>query len=88
MIEPASEKHIAYLRLLAARMERLSADSIWARRASGLRRSLIKALDGVTENGGMDLASAELLINACLDMLRRAALEIPDPDAFFRSKQS
>lgn len=88
MTEQATDTHIAYLRLLAARMERLSADSIWARRASGLRRSLIKALDAKAETGEMELATAELLTNACLDILRKAALEIPDPEAFFRAFQS
>ena len=33
------------LRLLTSRLERLSADSRWARRASGLRGSLLKVLD-------------------------------------------
>jgi len=32
-------------RLLISRLERLSADSVWAHRASGLRGALLKALD-------------------------------------------
>lgn len=87
MTKPATEKQIAYLRLLASRMERLSADSIWARRASGLRRSLIKALESLDENGFMEPASAETLINAALIILRKAALEIPDPDSAQRINQ-
>jgi hypothetical protein len=41
------DARVELLRLLAQRLERLSVDSIWARRASGLRGSLIKALDSV-----------------------------------------
>ncbi len=36
---------IEQARLLVARMERISADSIWARRASGLRGALLKWLE-------------------------------------------
>ncbi|HWS23487.1 MAG TPA: hypothetical protein VN226_03545 [Anaerolineales bacterium] len=82
MIEQASDHQIAYLRLLADRLERLSADSIWARRASGLRRSLIKALEHVDKKGTLNYDSAIFLTSACLEMLKKAAFEIPDPDHF------
>ncbi len=36
---------IQQARLLVQRLERLSADSLWAHRASGYRASLLKALD-------------------------------------------
>lgn len=36
---------IEQARLLVARLERISADSIWARRASGLRGALLKWLE-------------------------------------------
>jgi len=88
MTEQASVHQIAYLRLLAERLERLSADSIWARRASGLRRSLNKALDDLERTGELNENSANLLISACLDMLQKAAFEIPDPDHFSPSKST
>lgn len=80
MTDQASAHQIEYLRLLADRMERLSADSIWARRASGLRRSLYKALTRIESGDGIDAQSVRLLTDACLSMLRKAAMEIPDPD--------
>ena len=38
------------LRLLLARLERISADSVWAHRASGMRGALLRMLDKL-ENG-------------------------------------
>lgn len=80
MTEKATDKQITYLRLLASRMERLSADSIWARRASGLRRSLIKFLDQLDKGGMYSSTDAEKLITNSLEILRKAAYEIPDPN--------
>ena len=43
-----SNTDIELLRLLAERLERLSVDSLWARRASGLRGNIIKVLEEST----------------------------------------
>lgn len=71
---------IALARLLAARLERLSADSIWARRASGLRGNLLKTLDAL-ESGSDPHATARLepIIHLGFEMLAAAAREIPVP---------
>jgi hypothetical protein len=45
MIDP--ENQLEQARQLTSRLERLSADSIWARRASGYRASLLKAIDRI-----------------------------------------
>jgi len=42
-----SEDLLSQARLLAKRLERLSADSLWARRASGYRASLLKMIDEI-----------------------------------------
>ena len=42
--------HLDLIRLLLARLERISVDSYWAHRASGLRGALLRALDQI-ENG-------------------------------------
>ena len=42
-----SNTDIELLRLLAERLERLSVDSLWARRASGLRGNIIKVLEEI-----------------------------------------
>jgi hypothetical protein len=39
------QKQIEYARMLISRLERLSVDSWWAHRSSGLRGSLIRAVD-------------------------------------------
>lgn len=43
-MERESERLLEQARQLTARLERLSADSHWARRASGYRASLLKAI--------------------------------------------
>ncbi|WKZ38451.1 MAG: hypothetical protein QY332_10970 [Anaerolineales bacterium] len=45
------EEPLPLLRLLLARLERISADSYWAHRASGVRGSLMRMLE-ILENGG------------------------------------
>ena len=69
---------IELLRLLAERLERLSADSLWARRASGLRGNIIKVLEEF--DAGRDVPSERLspLIQRAFEILKRAAQEIPD----------
>jgi hypothetical protein len=44
------EEPLELLRLLLARLERISADSFWAHRASRVRRSLLRVLEKI-ENG-------------------------------------
>lgn len=69
------------IRLLAARLERLSVDSIWARRASGLRRSLVKAIEAADFGNEYPAEQLDLLIEHSFDILRKAAREIPDAEA-------
>ncbi len=79
-------ERIELLRLLAARLERLSVDSRWARRASGLRGNIIKALEQA--DGGEHVAAArlDLLTERAFEVLRRAAEEIPDPGEWARKE--
>ena len=64
--------------MMAARLERLSVDSQWARRASGLRGNMIKVLEEI--DAGQDVETARLnpLIERAFEVLRHAAQEIPD----------
>jgi len=81
---------IELLRLLASRLERLSADSHWARRASGLRGNIIKVLDETDSNKEATAERLDLLTGSAFDLLRRAAQDIPDIEAllkkFYREK--
>ncbi len=71
---------IELLRLLATRLERLSVDSVWARRASGLRGNVIKVLDEIDGGAAADCRRLDSLIEHCFDLLGKAAREIPDLD--------
>ena len=74
----ASPAHLNLLRLLVTRLERLSVDSRWARRASGLRGNLLKALEEGERGDAVPVERLNLLTDAAFDILRKAAQEIPD----------
>jgi hypothetical protein len=76
--------NVTLLRLLTGRMERLSADSHWARRASGIRGNIVKVLAEM--DAGVDIPTdrLNLLIETAFEMLRRAARDIPDIDTFLK----
>jgi hypothetical protein len=71
-----TETSLEQARLLVRRLERLSADSIWARRASGIRAALLKIL---TENGELDstnLVHLGRLTGKGFELLEKAAQEL------------
>lgn len=74
-----TNSRIDLIKLLAPRLERLNVDSIWARRASGLRRSLVKTLAAAEGNRPLDPAHLDLLIERTFEILSKSAREIPDP---------
>ena len=74
---PDSDR-LALLQLLAARLERLSADSLWARRASGARGSVLKALEASDQGQPPPPDQLDRLIDQAFLLLQRAAREIPD----------
>ncbi len=80
-----------WARFLVAKLERLSADSIWAHRASGLRGALLRMLADYEGkhpvesqpsdmSGEQSLVQFDQLIAAGFEVLERAAREIPGPD--------
>lgn len=79
--ESQPNPRLALLQMLTARLERLSVDSIWARRASGLRGSLLKALAAAESAAPPPNSHLDELIERSFDILRRSAREIPDPEA-------
>ena len=69
--------------LLASRLERLSADSIWAHRASGIRGALLRAIETMKEDCAPEsritttqLSQIKQSINWGFDILEKAALEM------------
>jgi hypothetical protein len=68
--------------LLVAKLERLSADSGWAHKASGLRGSLLRQLAQL-EDHPEDFSAAQMthlqaLTATAFDILEKAAREIPE----------
>jgi hypothetical protein len=59
------------IRMLIARLERLSADSYWAHKASGVRGSLLRLL----ESGELDSELGAYLVERGFDFLEKAAKE-------------
>jgi len=79
-----ADARLELLRLLTSRLERLSVDSIWARRASGLRGSLVKALENADSGNSPATEHLDMLIDRSFEILRNAAREIPDVEAQWR----
>ena len=74
-------------KFLVARLERLSADSFWAHRASGLRGSLLRSLEAVEEPGAanpVEMAVRMQFLTARVEqayvILANAAREIRVPE--------
>lgn len=61
--------------LLISRLERLSADSIWAHRASGVRGSLLRNLQNL--DSLIETQHLEVLIEMGFEILNKAAGDIP-----------
>ena len=76
-----NNKNIEAIQLLISRLERLSADSFWAHRASGIRGALLRfmdAIDNVEENQQIPDTTLNILIQKGYELLEKAAREIPD----------
>jgi len=71
MKSPRSEEKL--ILLLLTRLERISVDSYWAHRASGLRGALLRALE-MLENGSQD-SKSDILIEKGFEILEEAARE-------------
>ena len=69
------ENPIQLIRLLLARLERISADSVWAHRASGIRGSLFKVLEKLEEGKTAQVSEAMQMIDMGFFILEKAAKE-------------
>lgn len=80
-----ASKHTHTARLLLSRLERLSADSHYAHRASGLRGSLLRYLEQVEVDGRTGTPTSlppfevDNLLTLGFDILEKAAKEIRPP---------
>ena len=63
------------IRLLLARLERISVDSYWAHRASGVRGALTKLLGALETGEAIDPNSLQVNLAAGFEILQKAAEE-------------
>ncbi len=92
------DERYEWARSLVAKLERLSANSTWAHRASGLRGALLRALAeyerrlsaGAQHPDPSDAQrweSLDRLIVAAFDILEKAAKEIPVPEDWLKDQR-
>ncbi len=70
-----SQEEIQLVRLLLALLERVSVDSYWAHRASGVRGALLRALEAFEAHQNQDPAILGKLMDQGFQILERAARE-------------
>ena len=67
------EHNESLIRLLLARLERISVDSYWAHRASGVRGALVKLLGQMEKGETIDVASLQKNLEVGFEVLEKAA---------------
>jgi hypothetical protein len=70
-----SEPNEKLIRLLLPRLERISVDSYWAHRASGVRGALVKILEAMETGGAVDPLSVKTNVSIGFEILKEAAEE-------------
>jgi len=70
-----TEEPLRTLRLLLARLERISADSVTAHRASGIRGGMLRAIDQLEKQKQVPADIVKRLIESGYILLERAAEE-------------
>jgi hypothetical protein len=70
-----SEPDEKLIHLLLPRLERISVDSYWAHRASGVRGALVRLLEQIEAGAEVDPLSLKRNISAGFEILREAAQE-------------
>jgi hypothetical protein len=68
-------ENIEVLQMLLTRLERVSVDSYWAHRASGVRGSLLRALDRLESGESVGAAGLDNILDQGFRILERAARE-------------
>lgn len=70
-----SARDTALIQLLLSRLERVSVDSYWAHRASGVRGALLHVLEQVESEQTIDNVRLQELLESGFHILERAAGE-------------
>jgi hypothetical protein len=67
------EKTLSLIRLLIARLERISADSVWAHRASGVRGALLNMAERLEDDKQVEVYKTKRLVDYGFRILVGAA---------------
>jgi hypothetical protein len=70
-----STEELKLIRMLLTRLERVSVDSYWAHRASGIRGALLRTLEDLEKGTDPGQAINDELIFSAFNILNRAARE-------------
>ena len=70
-----TEESLRTLRMLLARLERVSADSVTAHRASGVRGAMLRAIDQLEKQEQVSDYEVKRLVESGYLLLQRAAEE-------------
>ena len=76
MAKAVDEQYLELIKRLVDRLERLSADSTYAHRASGLRGSLLQYVECIEAGGTVDKMELDDLVEVGFKLLKAAAEEI------------
>ena len=77
---PNPQADLQLIRMLSDRLVRISADSVWAHRASGVRGRLIRELEKIETNRYIPAEETYKLIDASFYILEKAVREKMGPD--------
>jgi hypothetical protein len=69
------DEPLRLLRLLLARLERISTDSLWAHRASGVRGALLRMVEQLENGQQVEGPIMKRLVSYGFQVLERAARE-------------
>ena len=69
------EEHLSTLQFLLARLERISADSVTAHHASGVRGAMLRVIDQLERQEKISENEMKRLIESGYSLLQRAAKE-------------
>ncbi len=70
-----SRENTQMLQMILERLERVSVDSYWAHRASGLRGSLLRSLENLEAGRDVNTADLQNALDQAFRILERAARE-------------
>ena len=70
---PDLQPDLQLIRILTERLERISADSVWAHRASGVRGALLRTLDQLQTEHPPDASSIDDIVSIAFHILAHAA---------------